>query len=352
MTTINSTTINVAILGFGLSGSTFHAPLIATLPDFKICKIFVRNVEKFQTSYPDYTFTNQLEDILADPQISLVINTLPNELHYSISKQCLLAGKNLVVEKPFTTSYSQGVELIQLAEKHNLLLSVYHNRRWDNGYLTLNNILPQLGNIYLYEAYFDRFRPIVQQERWKEQPKPGSGLLYDLGSHLIDQALNLFGMPTTITADIAIQRKKALVPDYFHLILGYGEKRVILGSSSIIANPRPILAVYGDNGSYVKHGLDPQESQLRSRLAVNSQEFGIEALQQHGIISLLQNDSVINEKITSLPGNYCAYYQQIYRALTSKNAIIPVTASSGLDVIKIIELAQISSAEQKTIFLE
>lgn len=347
--TMTLPTINVAILGFGLSGSTFHAPLINALPGYKIYKIFARNIDKLQQQYPNYSFTSQLDDILNDRQISLIINTLPNELHYSISKQCLLAGKNVIVEKPFTVSYVEGRELIELAQERDLLLSVYHNRRWDNGYLTLQKTLPQLGKIYLYEAYFDRFRPLVQTERWKEQPKPGSGLLYDLGSHLIDQALNLFGMPTTVSADIAIQRHGAQVPDYFQLTLGYERMRVILGSSSIIANPRPILAAYGDGGCYIKHGLDPQEAQLRSGMAVTHPNYGIEEHQHSGILTIPQNSQHQQQPIISESGNYCAYYQQIYAALSSKNAIIPVSAAAGLNVIKIIELAHISNHQQKTI---
>ena len=168
-----------------------------------------------------------------------------------MSKQCLLAGKNLIVEKPFVTAIADGEELIKLAHTNNLLLSVYHNRSWDNGFLTLKSLLPQLGDIYLYEAYFDRFRPIVQTDRWKEKPAPGSGLLYDLGSHLIDQAINLFGMPDAIFADIAMQRQNAKVADYFNLTLFYANRRVVLGSSSMIAGNRPALAAYGNQGSYV-----------------------------------------------------------------------------------------------------
>lgn len=348
---MSSPTINVAILGFGLSGSTFHAPLINALPGFKICKIFARNIETLQLQYPNYSFTSDLKEILNDRQISLIINTLPNELHYSITKQCLLTGKKVVVEKPFTVNSDEGAELIQLAQERNLLLSVYHNRRWDNGYLTLQKLLPQLGNIYLYEAYFDRFRPLVQKERWKEQEKPGSGLLYDLGSHLIDQALNLFGMPATVTADIAIQRNGAQVPDYFQLTLGYNKMRVILGSSSIIAHPRPILATYGDNGSFIKNGLDPQEVQLRSGTATNHSSYGIEDNEYSGILTIPNKNNLSQQRVTSESGNYCVYYQKIYDALNAKNAIIPVSAAEGLNVIKIIELAQVSSQQQKTISL-
>jgi scyllo-inositol 2-dehydrogenase (NADP+) len=340
--------INVAILGFGLSGSTFHAPLLQTIPDFKITHIFARQIEDLQQQYPALSITVNLEDILNDPAVDLVINTLPNPLHYSITKQCLLAGKNVVVEKPFVTDSWQGEELITLAQEKNLLLSVYHNRRWDNGYLTLQDILPQLGEVFLYEAYFDRFRPIVQSERWKEQISPGSGLLYDLGSHLIDQALNLFGMPEAVFADVENQRAGAQVADYFNLTLFYGKRRVILGSSSMIAKARPTLAVYGDRGSYVKVGLDTQEANLRSGMLPNQSGYGVEDSSAAGALSIQIGNGISHHTQISLPGDYCAYYRQIHAALRARTQA-PVSAESALNVIKIIELAQLSQQKRQII---
>lgn len=334
---------NIAILGFGLSGSTFHAPLINSIPGLKITHILSSQVAKINQLYPMVKVVSDLDEILGDSTIDLVVNTLPNLEHYAVTKRCLQAGKHVVVEKPFVIDSADGEELIELAHANGLLLSVYHNRRWDNGFLTLKQILPQLGEIYLYQAYFDRFRPTANLTKWREQDIKGSGLLYDLGSHLIDQALDLFGLPESIYADLAIQRPSAKSIDYFQIELYYPSLRVIIGSSSVMANSRPVVSLYGTNGSYVKHGLDPQEASLRAGLTPLDSDYALEDLSMAGVLSEMVGDSLQNNTIVSLNGAYLEYYQLIYNSLLSGIAA-PISAESALWVIKIIEKAILSAS--------
>lgn len=342
--------INVALLGFGLSGSTFHAPLISTTAGLKLTHILSRQKEKILSIYPDVTVVEDLNDLLQQSDIDLIINTLPNSEHYTITLQCLLAGKHVVVEKPFVINSLQGEELIGLAKTKNLMLSVYHNRRWDNGFLTLKQQLPKLGNVFHYESYFDRFRPQVNLAKWREQDISGSGIIYDLGSHLIDQALCLFGMPLAISADLAKQRIGSQAVDYFQVTLIYAKHRAILGSSSVIANPRPALAIYGDLGSYVKNGLDPQENMLKAGVLPNDCTYGIEEGECSGVLSLVSTDGIQATTIASELGAYPEYYSQIKSCL-SDGGVTPVSAESALQVIRLIELAIKSSASGRVIKL-
>lgn len=337
--------LNVAILGFGLSGSTFHAPLIRTTPGLKLTHILSRQADRIKALYPDVRVCQSIDEILATEEIDLVINTLPNSEHYSISRDCLAAGKHVVVEKPFVINSSDGIELIKLAQEKNLVLSVYHNRRWDNGFLTLKKCLPELGKIYLYQASYDRFRPVVNLAKWREQDGVGNGILYDLGSHLIDQALVLFGSPHAVFADLDIQRENAHTIDYFEIILYYDKLRVILGSSSVMANPRPVLAIHGDKASFVKHGLDPQEEQLKAGITPLDEIYGVDKNNLPDFTSGIEN---ISRKLNTEKGSYSNYYHQLYRCIVN-NDPNPVIPEEALNVIKVIELCQTSSKEQRVV---
>lgn len=342
--------LNVAILGFGLSGSAFHAPLIDNTLGLNLTHILSRQKDKIAEIYPHVTVVDNLDVILNDDNIDLVINTLPDSEHYTITKKCLLAGKHVVVEKPFVNNISHGEELIALAKSKNLMLSVYHNRRWDNGFITLKNNLTKLGDIYLYEAYFDRFRPEVNLAKWREQDAFGNGVLFDLGSHLIDQALSLFGMPEFVYADLAMQRPNARTVDYFLLNLIYPHHRVILGSNSVSTAPRPVLAIYGNKGSYVKHGLDPQENMLRAGINPSSADYGVELNDLSGILSISHDGIIQSDKITSERGCYQSYYEGIHNCLTN-GGNTSVSAESALNVIKVIDKAILSNRQKQVVMI-
>lgn len=343
--------INVGLLGFGLSASVFHAPLIKAISGFKLTHILSRQKDKVLAVYPDVEVVADIEELLAISEIDLLINTLPNELHYSITKRCLEAGKHVVVEKPFVVNTAHANELIELAESKKLCLSVYHNRRWDNGYLTLQREIDKLGRVSLYEAYFDRYRPEVNLQKWRETTAVGGGILYDLGSHLLDQALNLFGIPDAVFADLETQRTNAQLTDYFQIILYYQKMRVILGSSSVMAQARPVIAAYGDEGSYVKYGLDPQEDMLRGGMIPLDDGFGVENKINNAQLNVSGEDGLVAQSIVSQAGNYFAYYQLLYQALIDRRNELPVSASSAADVIRLIELSIKSNDLGQKIYL-
>ncbi|MDK8180100.1 oxidoreductase [Paenibacillus sp. UMB4589-SE434] len=344
-------TINVGIVGYGLSGEIFHAPLIQSLAGMDILKIVSSDPHKVRRKFPDMEVVSSIEDLLSDERIDLVVITTPNSTHYSFAKQSLLAGKHVVVEKPFVIQTEEAKDLIEIANGQNKLLSVFHNRRWDNDFLTVKQCIESgaMGEIYLYEAHFDRYRPEVR-ERWREQVGPGAGMLYDLGAHLIDQALYLFGNPISVFGDVFAQRVDALVDDYFHIILNYGKMRVILHSGSIVKSSGPKFQVHGSKGSFIKYGLDSQEDALRQGSVPGSPGWGQDHEQWYGELTTENGKHGTTKKIETIPGSYENFYQGIYQAITH-NAPLPVNAIEAMNTIKVIELAKKSSLEQKNGFI-
>ncbi len=334
-----------------MSGSVFHAPLIEYVPGLELKTVVSSNPAKVQRTYPTVSVVSTLDALLADEDISLVVIATPNETHYPFAKQALEASKHVVVDKPFMISSSQANELIALAHAHNVLLSVYQNRRWDNDFLTLRHLLETgvLGTISTYEAHYDRYRPIVR-DRWRERAEPGSGVLYDLGSHLIDQALYLFGLPETVWADIRAQRVGAKTDDYFHLVLGYPQKAVILHSSSLVRAPGLHFQVHGSKGSFVKYGLDPQEDALKAGRFPSEPTWGSDNEAQYGELTMDVGDLAVTGKVQTLPGHYEHFYQGMVEAITQGKSV-PVMPEEARDTIRIIEAALHSQQEQRTISL-
>ncbi len=342
--------INTAIVGFGLSGSTFHAPVFLSIPHFEFKYVVSSKPENIKLKYPNVKVISNFNDLLKLPDLDLIIITTPNKTHFSLAKLALQHGKNVVIDKPFVLTFDEGTELCQIARSKNLFLSVYQNRRWDNGYLTLKKCLSEnlLGEIFNYEAYFDRFRPTVSETKWRDLEGEGTGLLYDLGSHLIDQAIELFGMPEEILADIEMQRNGAKAIDYFKLIFKYKKLRVTLGASSMMPLPRPVLSVHGTKGSFVKNGLDPQENDLRAGKTPLIPNWGEEMKEGGAFISLLKGDSLSESKIKCVPGSYQEYYEKVFQCLINKNQN-PVDPLSSLNGIKLIEFALQSASLKKWI---
>ena len=342
--------LSTAIIGFGLSGSSFHAPIITNVPGFHLSYVVTSQSSKVIDRYPNTEVISNTNELFMIPDIELVIITAPNLEHYPLAKKALESGKHVILEKPFVLKSSQGEELIKIAREKNLFLSVFQNRRWDNGFLTLKKCLKEkiFGEIFNYEAYFDRFRPIVSSIKWREQAVEGSGILYDLGAHLIDQSLELFGMPTDLFADLEMQRDGSKAIDYFNLILKYEKMRVTLGSSSIMASSRPILSIFGTKGSFIKNGLDPQENDLRSGKTPKSHKWGEEDELFSPSVTLLNYGVLSETKLKSLHGAYQNYYIGVYNSIV-KGEENPVKPETALNNIKIIELAIESWREKKWI---
>ncbi|HVV68096.1 MAG TPA: oxidoreductase [Gammaproteobacteria bacterium] len=335
--------LKVGIIGFGLSGAVFHAPVISQVKQLELAAVASRQPEKVKYAYPLATVYAEPEQLIDDGNIDLVVICSPNESHYPLAKMALDAKKHVVIEKPFVSNRTQGEELIHLAHRKNLLLSVYHNRRWDNDFLALQECISQdrLGDINYCEIRFERFRPEVNSAKWREQQLAGSGILYDLGSHLIDQALCLFGWPQSIYADITTQRVDAVVDDYFHIILGYEGLRVVLHAGAVVKKSGPRFIAHGSKGSFIKYGQDPQESLLRALHEKTEVDplFGVKNYLDNVMeITVDAGGHDIEGKINLPMGRYREYYEKMYFAILEKSQP-PVSAYDGLNVIKIIELA-------------
>jgi scyllo-inositol 2-dehydrogenase (NADP+) len=320
--------IRVGLVGYGLAGSVFHAPLIDACERMELAAIM--------TSRDVPARVGSIDGLI--DRSDLVVVASPNQSHFPIAKAALQAGRHVVVDKPFTVTVDEADALIGLAEERRHVLSVFHNRRWDSDYLTVREILPQLGEVMLFEAHWDRFRPQIK-EGWREQPEPGSGVFNDLGPHMIDQALQLFGMPDSIRADIGAQRPHAQVDDYFDVTLHYGAMRVCLRCSTLAASPRPRFAIHGTNGSYIKHGLDPQEPQLKSGIDAHDRSFGVDPVD-----GLFVSPDGESEPVPTRRGDYRAFYDGVAAAILD-GPPPPVAPRDARDGLALISLARRSAAE-------
>ncbi len=338
--------ISVGIIGFGYSAMTFHIPLIECTDEMQLVAVSSSKHDLVRMKCPEVTIFNSAEELIASGLIDLAVISTPNNTHFSLAKLCLENGVNVVVEKPMTNTVQEANQLIKLANKHDLLLSVFHNRRWDGDYLTVKKLLENnsLGEIKFFESRFDRFRPTVRK-RWREMEGLGSGTWYDLGSHLVDQAIALFGFPQALTARCLLTREHAKTTDYFHVLLHYETLEVVLHSSSFSTAPNNRFRVEGTLGSYVKYGLDPQEAQLKSGLTPRDCKYGIEDVAEYGRYYRDDNSSCL---IETERGCYQNFYQQIVRAIALKEEN-PVNPNGALATIKMIELAEMSSKLGKTV---
>lgn len=344
--------IKTAILSFGMSGRVFHAPFIMLHKGFELKGILERTKQESLVFYPTIHIYRSLEEVLNDDAIVLVVVNTPTNTHFNFVKKALSAGKNVVVEKAFTTTLEEAIELKALADSKQLLLSVYQNRRWDSDFSTVRHTIESgvLGDIIEAEFHYDRFKPTLSPKLHKEIPGPGAGLLIDLGPHLIDQAISIFGMPQKVFADIRILRPTSLVDDYFHIILYYPTMRVILKSSLMVREPVPSFVVHGKNGTFIKTRADIQEEALLANEKPNLDQWGTEPDSAAGYLYKEVNDKLIIQKVTSLQGNYYYYYDGIYNAIANKNNP-PVTSQDGINAMKIINASRESALLQKTIQL-
>jgi predicted dehydrogenase len=285
-----------------------------------------------------------VEELLSIQEITLVVIATPNTSHYPFARQCLLAGRHVVVDKPFTTTLQDAAELIKLARECNRLISVYQNSRWHGDFLTTRKLIASgvLGKLARYEAHFDRFSPGLRPGAWREHAEPGSGLLFDLGPHLIDQALLLFGAPTHLSADIRREREGAVADDAFDVVFHYGEFRAVLGATMLAAAPGPRFLLYGTRGSFVKYGVDPQAEALKLGEIPGGDRWGEEPETLWGRLSFTKEDTIMTEQLPTEPGDYRRYYANVRDAILGQ-AVLDVTAQQALDVMYALELARESS---------
>ena len=342
--------IRTGILSFGMSGKVFHAPLLHVNPGYTITKIMQRSANDATETYPYVQIVRSVEDIILDPDIDLVLVNTPDHTHYEYTRAALEAGKHVVVEKPFILEISEGTELIELAEKKGKILTVFQSRRWEGDFLTVKDIISQglVGRLVEYEAHFDRFRNFIR-DSWKEKPENKTGTLYNLGSHLIDQALVIFGFPDAVYADIRKQRTGSLVDDLFDLSLFYPGVKVTLKSSYLIREPGPRFMLHGTEGSYIKHGADPQEEALNKGHFPDEPGWGKEPEENWGLLNTTLNGMHYIGRIETLPGCYQEFYYKLYDTLVN-GAALPVNPADSLAGIRIIRAAYESCEKGCVVF--
>lgn len=344
--------IRTAICSFGMSGRLFHAPFIDINPKFELYGVLERTKNSAEEIYPHIKTFRTLEALLEDETIELVILNTPNITHYQMAKRIINSGKHLVVEKPFTTSVSEATELIDSAKKKKTQLSVFHNRRWDSDFRTVQKVLAQglIGRLVDAQMHYDRYEPNLSYKIHKEIPTEGVGSLYDLGSHLIDQALQLFGMPTGVFAQLAAFRKDSKVDDYFDLKLFYPTYNVSLKSSYFVREPLPAYIFNGTKGTFMKMRSDIQEADLQKGIEPNVEHWGIEPKTAQDLLHIMNGNVAHKEFVISERGNYMAYYDGIYDAIR-KNVPLPVSAEDGRLVIQLIEAAKKSNERKRVVDL-
>jgi len=341
--------VRTAVIGYGLGGRTFHVPLISAVAGFELAAIVTSQADRVHAEWPGVDVRPDVEAVFTDPSIELVVVSTPNDSHFDVATRAYAAGKHVVVDKPFTVTTAEAEGIMAAATAAERVLSVFHNRRWDADFLTLQRLLQEdaLGDVSLIESHYDRFRPVVR-DRWREHDVPGAGTWYDLGAHIADQVLRLWGPPASITADLVAQRPGATAIDYFHVVLAYsGGRRAILHGGSMAAAASTLrFVVHGRSGSYIKYGLDTQEASLKAGNGPGSPDYGIDPVPGELTAADGSVTRVRNER-----GNYAAYYEELLRALRDDTPP-PVSGEDGLAVMRVIEAGRRSASTKRTIDLD
>lgn len=338
--------VRVGLIGYGYAGRTFHAPLIRSVPGLLLTHVGSAKPDLVQAELPGSVVCSA-SDLAAHPDIDLIVIASPNDSHFPLAAAALSAGKHVVLDKPFTVTLEEARNLRKLAEQRGRLLSVFHNRRWDSEILATKAILNSgvLGDVSHYECHMDRFRPIVRQ-RWREEPGPGAGLWFDLGPHMIDQALYLFGLPTSVSASFGTLRKGGKTDDWAHVQLAYeaDRLRVILHSSLLVSGGGPRSTLHGTRASWVKFGADVQEPQLVSGMLPDNPAFGIDPLS--GVV--IYGETGRREEIAAPKGDQRQYYVDIRDAIQDRRAPI-ITAGDAVAVMAVLETSIRSGAEGRVL---
>ncbi len=343
--------IEVGLVGFGLAGRAFHAPVIRAVPGLHLAAIVQRSGSEAAENYPDVRIVRNLDELLSIAEIRLVVIATPNETHYPFARRCLEAGRDVVVDKPFTTTLEEAKLLVQLAKKTKRLVTVYQNRRYDGDFQAIRQLVEAgtLGRIVRFETAYDRYRPQLKPGAWREAARPGSGILFDIAPHLIDHALVLFGLPEAVTADVRIERENAAADDAFDITLHYSNgMRAALRSSILAAAPRPRFVLLGTQGSFVKQTFDPQEMNLRRGYIPADKPWGYETEEDWGVLTVPAGDSFENRRIPSASCDYRDYYSNLRDAILGR-AALAVTPEWSLDVMRLLEVARASSKRRCTL---
>lgn len=338
--------IRVGVVGFGLAGRVFHTAVVAATPGMELACVVQRSGTDAAELYPRARQVRSVEEMLGDISIPLVVVATPSYSHFEVAKQCLHAQRHVVIDKPFTLTSAEAAELIHLAREKKLLLTAYQNRRWDGDFQTVRQVLAggELGRIVSYEAHYDRFRAEPRLDVWRENGLPGGGTLFDLGPHIVDQALALFGAPATINASVRMERQNAVVDDAWDIFLEYElpqPKTALLRSTLTACTPGPRYVIHGTQGSFTKWGLDPQEDQIKAGMAFDAPGFGEDPEGDWGELRICGGTT---RRVPTLKGDYRGYYANVRDALLGR-AELDVKPEQVWRTTRLIELARESSAK-------
>ena len=331
--------ITVGLVGFGLSGRYLQAPFYRAHPGFRVARVVTSRRDELQQEFPDLEPTKDLDTVLADDAINLVSIATPNATHYDFAKAALEAGKHVLVDKPACATAAQLRELRDLAGKKNLRLFVFQNRRWDSDFLTVRDVVGggALGELVNYEARYDRWKPEPNAKPWKEKPGAAAGMLYDLGAHIIDQAIVLFGRPNDIAGATWTQRENSSIPDAFDIQLTYGgPMRVHLSCSLLVREPTPRYTLHGTRGSFVKYGIDVQEDQLKAGILPAHDHFGEDPAEQHGLLHTETSGLTVRGPVQTRTGHWMGLFDNMHRVITG-NAVPAVPLDDVILQLEIIE---------------
>jgi predicted dehydrogenase len=343
--------IEVGLIGYGLAGRAFHAPVISAVAGLHLAAILQRSGNEAADKYPDVRIVRSMDELLSIEKIRLVVIATPNDTHYELARHCLMAGRDVVVDKPFTTTFEEAKALAQFANDRGHLLTVYQNRRYDGDFQAIRKLVEEgiLGRIVRFETAYDRYRPQLKPGVWRETQRPGSGILFDIAPHLIDHALVLFGLPEAVTADVRIERENAVADDAFDIMFHYPRgMRAVLRSSILAAAPRPRFVLHGTQGSFLKQTFDPQENNLRHGNIPANGPWGAEPEENWGVLTVPEGDAFTQRRIPSATCDYRDYYANVRDALLGK-AKLAVTPEWALDVMRLLEMARKSSERRCTI---
>ncbi|MEK6781148.1 MAG: Gfo/Idh/MocA family oxidoreductase [Bacteroidota bacterium] len=347
---MSSNPVSTALLSYGMSGLVFHAPLIKAHPGFTLSTIVQRKSLTAQNRWPDVRIARSVEEVINDPSIELVVVNTPNETHYNFTRQALEAGKHVIVEKPFTVTTQEANSLIALAKEKKKVLTVFQSRRWDGDFLTVKRVIDNMlvGRLVEFEAHYDRFRNYIEPNTWKEERSEGTGILYNLGSHILDQALLLFGLPVEVDARVGVQRPGGKVDDFYDTRLYYNDFHAIVKSSYLVREQGPRYILHGTEGSFTKYGTDLQEQALKDGKIPGSQGWAVESKEFWGKLNTSVGNLHVEGNIETIPGNYLGFYQNVFEAIREGKELA-VKPEESRDVIRLIEACYESSNLHKAV---
>jgi len=348
---IPSSAIQVGLVGFGLAGRAFHAPVISGVKGLHLAAIVQRAGDQAVQAYPHARILRTFDELLTIPEIRLIVIASPNHTHYEFARRALEAGRDVLVDKPFTPTLPEAVELVQLAMDRKRVVTVYQNRRYDGDFAAIRKIAAAgtLGRIVAFETHYDRYRPNLKQGVWREQVGPGNGLWFDIGPHLVDHALTLFGEPEAVTADIRIVRDQAVTDDTFDVTLHYSSGvRATLSSAILAAATRPRFMLHGTQGAFVKQSFDPQELTLRAGKIPARGAWGREPKKNWGVLTTPDGDGFKRQSIPGEPCDYRDFYRNLRDTLRGRAELV-ISPQCAINVMQILELARESSARRTTI---